>query len=99
MKQSQLFGTTRRETPKDETSENAVLLMRGGYVSKSMAGAYYFLPVGLRVLKNISEIVREEMNKLPAQEILMPALQSQELWEETGRWAEMGDVMYKLEEK
>lgn len=100
MKQSQLFTATRREDPKDESSKNAILLMRGGYISKSMAGVYSYLPLGLRVLHNISRIVREEMNALPgAQEVLMPSLQPRELWEESGRWQEaIGDVMYTLEE-
>lgn len=88
MRQSQLFGQTRKEGPQGEESKNAILLQRGGYIDKTMAGAYSFLPLGLRVMKNVSRIVREEMDKLPyTQETLMPALQPRELWEETGRWA------------
>lgn len=100
MKQSQLFGTTRREAPHGEESKNAILLIRGGYVLKEMAGVYAYLSLGLRVIRKISDIVREEMNRLPhTQEILMPALQPRELWEETGRWQEaIGDVLYTLEQ-
>lgn len=99
MRQSQLFGSTRKELPKDEASKNAILLMRGGYVSKSMAGVYSYLPLGLKVIQNLSRIVREELGKLPyTQEILMPSLQSRELWEESGRWEEIQEVMYTVEE-
>lgn len=99
MKQSQLFGGTRREIPKDETSKNAILLMRGGYINKTMAGVYSYLPLGLRVLQKVSAIVREEINSLPhTQEILMAALQPRELWDESGRWEDaVGDVLYTLE--
>lgn len=101
MKQSHLFGTTRKEAPHEEESKNAILLTRGGYVDKTSAGVYSFLPLGLRVLRKVQEIVREEMNKLPnTQEILMTAMQPKELWEETGRWDAPGmkEVMYRLEE-
>lgn len=97
MRQSILFGTTRREVPKEEESKNAILLIRGGYISKTMAGVYSYLALGLRALRRIENIVREEMNRLPgAQEILMPALQPRELWEESGRWEDYGEVMYRL---
>ena len=99
MRQSQLFGGTRRETPKGEESKNAILLIRGGYVNKTMAGVYAYLPLGLRTLRKISDIVREEMDALPGvQEVLLPALQPRELWEESGRWQEyVDDVMYTTE--
>ena len=88
MRQSQLFGQTRKEGPQGEESKNAILLQRGGYIDKTMAGVYSFLPLGLRVLKNVSRIIREEMDTLPhTQEMIMPALQPRELWEETDRWA------------
>lgn len=93
-----LFGGTKREAPKDEESKNAILLLRGGYINKTMAGVYSFLPLGLRVMKRIEGIVREEMNSLPrTQEILMPAMQPKELWEESGRWADYKEDMYRLE--
>ena len=101
MKQSQLFSSTRREAPHEEESKNAILLMRGGYIQKTAAGVFSFLPLGLRVIQNITAIVRKELNALPyTQEILMPALQPKELWEETGRWDDAGmkEVMYRVEE-
>ncbi len=86
MKQSQLFTRTRKDAPKDEVSKNAQLLIRGGYIHKEMAGVYAFLPLGLRVLEKINTIIREEMNRIGGQEILMTVLQRKELWEKTNRW-------------
>jgi len=94
MRQTQLFGHTIKEVPKDETSVNAQLLLRGGFVDKSMAGVYTYLPLGLRVLNKIENIIREEMNALGGQEILMPALQNKKDWQTTGRWDI--DVMMKV---
>lgn len=95
MKQSQLFYKTRKETPSDADSINASYLIRAGFVEKHMAGAYAFLPLGLRVLKKIENIVREEMNIIGGQELLMNVLQPKDLWMKTGRWDEMDDVLYK----
>lgn len=86
MRQSVLFPKTLKESPKDEISANARLLIRGGFVDKLMAGVYTYLPLGLRVLKKIEGIIRDEMVKAGGQEILMPALQPKENWEKTGRW-------------
>lgn len=86
MRQTQLFTKTRREAPSDEVAKNAQLLIRAGYVHKEMAGVYSYLPLGLRVLKNIEQIVREEMNAIGGQEIVMTALQDKTLWERTDRW-------------
>jgi prolyl-tRNA synthetase len=86
MKQSRLFTKTRKEAPADEVSKNAQLLIRAGYVHKEMAGVYSYLPLGLRVLENIKQIVREEMNREGGQEIVMTALQEKEIWEKTDRW-------------
>jgi len=86
MRQSQLFTKTRKEAPKDEVSKNAQLLIRAGFIHKEMAGVYAFLPLGLKVLNNIVEIIRDEMNKIGGQELVMTALQSKELWEKTDRW-------------
>src|SRR3989338_3343513 len=71
MKQSHLFTKTRKEAPKDEVSKNAQLLIRAGYIHKEMAGIYSYLPLGLRVLKKIEHIIREEMNALSGQEVLL----------------------------
>ena len=94
MRQSKLFGHTIKEIPKDEQSVNAQLLIRGGFVDKSMAGVYTYLPLGLRVLNKIENIIREEINAIGGQEILMPALQNKKDWQTTGRWDI--DVMMKV---
>lgn len=88
MRQSQLFTKTRKEAPKDEVAKNAELLIRAGYIHKEMAGVYSYLPLGLRVLKKIEEIIREEMNAIGGQEISMTALQDKSVWEKSGRWAD-----------
>src|SRR3954468_7272017 len=86
MRQSKLFTKARREAPADEVSKNAQLLIRAGYVHKEMAGVYSFLPLGLRVLNKIVQIIREEMDAIGGQEIAMSALQDKELWSRTDRW-------------
>lgn len=86
MRQSKLFTKTRKEAPSDETAKNAQLLIRAGYVNKEMAGVYSYLPLGLRVQEKIKQIVREEMDALDCQEIIMTSLQSKGLWDTTGRW-------------
>ena len=86
MRQSQLFTKTRKHAPKDEVAKNAQLLIRAGFVHKEMAGAYSYLPLGLRVLKNIERIIREEMVAVGGQEVLMTSLQDPEIWKTTGRW-------------
>ncbi|MDD5083612.1 MAG: His/Gly/Thr/Pro-type tRNA ligase C-terminal domain-containing protein [Candidatus Moranbacteria bacterium] len=96
MKQSQLFSKTRKEAPKDEVSKNAQLLIRAGFIHKEMAGVYAFLPLGLRVIENIKNIIREEMNGIRGQELIMTSLQRKELWEKTDRWDdEKVDVWFK----
>src|SRR3989344_1723384 len=86
MRQSELFTKTRKEAPKDEVAKNAELLIRAGYIHKEMAGVYSLLPLGLKVVEKINTVIRDEMNKIGGQEILMSALQSKELWEQTDRW-------------
>ncbi|MBP9697609.1 MAG: prolyl-tRNA synthetase [Candidatus Moranbacteria bacterium] len=96
MKQSHLFTKTKKEAPKDEVSRNAQLLIRAGYVYKVMAGVYAYTPLGLRVLENIKRIVREEMNAIGGQELIMTNLQRKDTWEVTGRWSdEAVDVWFK----
>lgn len=100
MRQTNLFTKTRREAPADETAKNAQLLMRAGYVHKEMAGVYAWLPLGLRVLENIKTIVREEMDELGCQELLMTTLQNKQLWEGTNRWSDdQVDIWFKSELK
>jgi len=88
MKQSQLFTKTRKEAPADEVSKNAQLLIRAGYIYKEMPGVYSFLPLGLRIMENIKQIIREELNNVGSQEISMTALQTKEKWEATNRWSD-----------
>ena len=95
MKQSELFTKTKKEAPSDEVSVNAQLLIRAGFVDKLMAGTYTFLPMGLRVLKKIETIIREEMTGLGASEILMPTLSPKENWEKSGRWESL-DNLFKF---
>lgn len=95
MKYSQYFLRTSKESPKDEASTNADLLIRGGFIHKEMAGAYTFLPLGLKVLNNISNIVRDEMSQAGVNEVLMTSLCPSENWKTTGRWDEV-DVLYKV---
>ncbi len=86
MRQSQLFTKTRKESPKDEVAKNADLLIRAGYIHKEMAGVYSILPLGLRVMNKIEEIIREEMNDLGGIEMKTSVLQNKEIWEKTNRW-------------
>jgi prolyl-tRNA synthetase len=97
MKQSQLFTKTQKNAPRDETSRNAQILIRAGFVDKLMAGVYTILPLGLRVMKKIENIIREEIDAIGGQEIFMPALQPRENWEKTGRWDSMDDL-YKIKD-
>jgi prolyl-tRNA synthetase len=95
MKQSFLFTKTIKELPKDETSYNAQTLIRAGFVDKLGAGVYTFLPLGLRVLDKINDIVREEIDAIGGQEILMPALIPKDPWQITNRWDGF-DALFKL---
>lgn len=99
MRQSQLITKTSKQINQDETSANAQLLVRGGYISKLMAGVYSLLPLGKRVVDNIQAIVREEMNAVQGQELAMPALQPKDNWAQTGRWDNMQDILYKLQDE
>ncbi|MBI3120042.1 MAG: hypothetical protein HYZ08_00335 [Candidatus Kerfeldbacteria bacterium] len=95
MRQSQLFGKTQKTASKDSSSMNHALLVRGGFMHQEMAGVFTYLPLGLRVLRKIERIVREEMNTLGAQEILMPVLHPKAPWVKTGRWDSV-DVLFKV---
>ncbi len=96
MRQTQLFTKTRKEAPADEVAKNAQLLIRAGYVHKVMAGVYAYTPLGLKVLEKIKQIVREEMNAIGGQELIMTSLQSPEVWQGTGRWSDDAvDVWFK----
>ena len=96
MRLSKNFTRTTKQAPADEVARNAQLLIRAGFVFKTMAGVYSYTPLGLRVLENIKQIVREEMNAIGSQELIMSTLQRKELWQETGRWSdELVDVWFK----
>jgi len=96
MKQSHLFTRTKKEAPADEVSKNAELLIRAGFIYKEMAGVYSYLPLGLRVLKKIEHIIREEMNAVGGVEMKTSILQSKEIWEKTDRWSdEQVDIWFK----
>ena len=95
MRQSKLATKTLKEAPADEQSVNAILLTRAGFIDKLAAGVYSYLPLGLRVLRKIENIIREEMLAIGGQEILMPVLHPRENWEKTGRWKDL-DVLIKL---
>ncbi len=88
MRQSQYFVKTQKTSPKDETSLNAQLLIRAGFIYKEMAGVYTFLPLGLRVIEKIKNIIRGELNKVGAHELKMTSLQQKDIWEKTDRWDE-----------
>jgi len=96
MKYTNILLKTLKESPSDENSRNAELLIRGGFINKEMAGVYSYLPLGLKVLRKIENIVREEMEAIGSSEILMPALSPKANWEKTARWNEV-DVLFKLE--
>lgn len=96
MRRSQLFTKTTKNTPADEVAKNAKLLIQAGYVYKEMAGAYAYLPLGLKVVENIKQIVREEMNAIRSNELIMTSLQRRDIWEKTGRWDDsVVDVWFK----
>ncbi len=95
MRQSVLFNKVSRDVDMTEPSKNAQLLTRAGYICKLMSGAYSYTPLGLKVLNNIENLIRQYMDALGAQEVLMPVLQPKEIWDKTGRWDKI-DVMYKM---
>ena len=100
MRISELFTKTRKEAPADETAKNAQLLIQAGFIHKEMAGVYTFLPLGLRVLENICQVIREEMNAAGGQELKLTTLQDPEIWQKTDRWDDKKvDVWFKTKLK
>ena len=96
MRLTELFTKTSKDVPSDETSHNAQLLIKAGFIYKEMAGVYAYLPLGLRVLEKIKVIVREEMNVLGANELIMTSLMRMETWQITDRWNDENvDVWFK----
>ena len=100
LRQTKLFTKTRKETPSDEVSKNAQLLIRAGYIHKEMAGVYTWLPLGLRTFNNIVSVIREEMNAVGGQEVRLTGLQDPEVWKPTERWDdEVVDAWFKTQLK
>lgn len=95
---SKLFGKTLRQPPKDATTVNHKLLSQAGFVEQLMAGVFTYLPLGLRVLRNIEQIVREEMNAIGAEEVLMPILHPKTNWMQSGGWDSV-DILFKLKSR
>ena len=99
MKMSKLFVQTLRENPSDAEVVSHKLLVRAGFIRKLTSGVYNYLPLMWRVLKKIENITREEMDRAGAQELLMPFVQPQELWEESGRWGVYGAELMRLKDR
>ncbi len=96
MKATQMHLVTRREVPADAEIPSHQLMLRTGMIRKHAAGIYTWTPLGLRVLRKVENVVREEMNRIGALEMLMPAVQPSELWEESGRWSDFGPLLLKI---
>ncbi|WP_416049732.1 proline--tRNA ligase [Cupriavidus basilensis] len=99
MKASQFFISTQKEAPSDAEIVSHKLMMRAGMIKKLGAGIYSYMPVGLRVIRKVEAIVREEMNRAGAVELSMPVIQPAELWQETGRWDKMGPELLRLKDR
>jgi len=99
MRASQFFFNTQKEAPNEAELQSHILMVRAGLIKRLGSGLYSWMPLGLRVLRKVETIVRDEMNKAGALELLMPAVQPKELWEETGRWAVFGPQMLKIQDR
>ena len=99
MRASQFFFNTQKEAPNEAEIQSHILMVRAGLIKRLGSGLYSWMPLGLRVLRKVEAIVRDEMNKAGALELLMPAVQPKELWEETGRWAVFGPQMLKIQDR
>lgn len=96
MQQSQIFGKTLREAPKDAEAISHIYLSRGGFIKQLSAGLFSFLPLGFMVLRKIEQVIREELSKIGAQEMIMPIIHPAEIWKKTGRYHEIGKEMWRL---
>jgi len=99
MRWSRSFIPTLRDDPADAEFPSHKLLIRAGFIRQVAAGIYSYLPLGQRTMLKITNIIREEMNAAGAQEFLLPALNPADLWQETGRWTDMGDNMFRLKDR
>ena len=99
MRLSRYFLPTLKESPKEAEIVSHKLMLRAGMISKLAAGIYNYLPLGLRSIRKIEAIIREEMNRAGAVELLMPVIQPAELWQESGRWYKMGPELLRLKDR
>lgn len=99
MRQQLMLLRTLREAPAEAEAASHRLLLRGGYIRQTAAGIYSFLPLGHRVIRNMERIIREEMNEAGFDELLMPAMQPSELWEQSGRYSEYGPELIRLQDR
>ena len=99
MRQSYLFYKTQKKITKGGENISTRLLFRADFIEQALSGVYSFLPLGLRVRKKVENLIREEMIRIGGQEVLLPALQSKELWEKSGRWDEMEPPLFKLKDQ
>ncbi|MEF8847132.1 MAG: proline--tRNA ligase [Candidatus Paceibacterota bacterium] len=99
MKQSKLFSKTKKELSEDVEAASHKWLLKGDFIDQLSSGIYSFLPLGWRVHQKIENLIREEMNKIGAQEVFLPSLQPKQLWEETDRWGNMAPPLFKLEDQ
>jgi len=99
MRASQFFFNTQKEAPNEAELPSHILMVRAGLIKRLGSGLYNWMPLGLRVLRKVEAVVRDEMNKAGGLELLMPAVQPKELWEETGRWAVFGPQMLKIKDR
>ncbi|MFT5579301.1 MAG: prolyl-tRNA synthetase, partial [Paraglaciecola psychrophila] len=99
MRASQFLIATQKETPNDAVVISHQLMLRSGMIRKLSSGLYTWLPLGVRVLRKVEAIVREEMDKAGAQEVLMPVVQPQSLWMESGRWQQYGPELLRINDR
>src|SRR6202142_1938157 len=99
MRVSQLLMSTLKESPNDAEIPSHRLMLRAGLIRKLGSGLYTWLPLGLRVLRRVEQIIREEMNRAGALELLMPSIHPAELWQESGRWQAMGPELLRLKDR
>src|SRR5438270_8532440 len=99
MRASRFFISTLKEAPSDAEIVSHKLMMRAGMIKRLGSGIYTYMPMGLRVIRRVEKIVREEMDRSGAVELAMPVIQPAELWQETGRWDKMGPEMMRVKDR